>query len=160
VSRDFNPVSAALWSSGRFLGLDSDARVLMLYCMTGPHQNSSGCCRIREGYALADLLWEAARYRTALSALVAAELVMFDPKTEEIYVHRWFHHKGNVPTNRDHGKGTMKIIANIDSDEIREQVEADFQATSWGQKAAETVAVPGNSNLAKTSYMNGRRAGI
>ncbi len=59
---------------------------------------------------------------------------MFDPATEETYVKKWFTHKGNIPTNKDHAKGTMKIISKLDSDEIREVAEADFMATDWAQK--------------------------
>lgn len=134
MSRDFAPVAPAIWSSPAFLSLDGDSRQLLLYFITGPHQNSSGCARVREGYALADLKWEAAQYRAALSDIVAADLVMYDPATEEVYVKKWFRHKGNNPTNRDHAKGCMKIIANIDSDEMREFVEAEFMQTEWAAK--------------------------
>ncbi|ESX95994.1 hypothetical protein [Mesorhizobium sp. LNJC405B00] len=136
MSRDFAPVSPAIWTSPAFLSLDSDGRQLMLFFISGPHQNSAGCCRVREGYALADLLWQPEQYRAALASAVAADLVLHDPRTEETYVKKWFKHKGNIPTNKDHAKGTMKIIANIDSDEIRELAEADFMATEWGGKAA------------------------
>ena len=155
MSRDFNPVSAALWASWP-PGLDSDARLLLFYFMTSPHQNSSGCCRIREGYALADLKWEPARYRMAFSEVVAADLVVFDPETEEVYVQSGSRHKGNIPTNKDHAKGTMKIVANIDSDDLREQVEADFQATSWGQKATETPEATAARDLGSSTLLERR----
>jgi hypothetical protein len=138
MSRDFHPVSPDIWSSPSFVGLDGDGRQLTLYFITGPHQNLSGCCRVKEGYALADLGWQSKQYRQALANVIAAELVVHDPATEETYVRKWFNHKGNIPTNEKHAKGCMKMISGISSDEIREIVEADFIATDWG---ARTFAV-------------------
>ncbi|GAA4121503.1 hypothetical protein GCM10023067_30480 [Aminobacter aganoensis] len=58
--------------------------------------------------------------------LVAAELVTFDALTAEIYVDRWFRH--NPPMNDKHAVGTRRIVENIESDIVREKVEAEFQA--------------------------------
>lgn len=144
MSRDFAPVSPAIWGSRAFLSLPSDGRVLMLYLICGPHQNSAGCCRIREGYALADLGWQSEQYRRALADIVQAGLVIHDPATAETYVQKWFQHKGNIPTNKDHAKGTMKIIEHIDSEEIREVVEADFMQTEWAKRTFGDVDQPAN----------------
>jgi hypothetical protein len=157
MSRDFAPVSPSIWSSPAFLSLDSDGRQLMLFFISGPHQNSAGCCRVREGYALADLKWVPDQYRSALASCVAADLVLHDPATEETYVRKWFKHKGNIPTNKDHAKGTMKIIANIDSDEIRELAEADFLQTDWGGKAsAPANPLDDHSALSRSRMFNNR----
>ena len=163
MSRDFAPVSPAIWGSRPFLSLPSDGRVLMLYLICGPHQNSAGCCRIREGYALADLSWQSDQYRRALADIVQADLVMHDPATEETFVKKWFQHKGNIPTNKDHAKGTMKIIDHIDSDEIREAVEADFMQTEWAKRTfadddrpANVVSVNPGERLLQTRMMRGR----
>lgn len=134
MSRDFNPVSPSIWSSPAFLGLDDAGRQFILYLITGPHQNSSGCCRVKEGYAVADLGWEAKKYRQTLAAVIAADLVLHDAATDETYVRKWFKHRGNIPTNKDHAKGTMRLISSIASDTIREAVEADFMATEWGAR--------------------------
>lgn len=135
MSRDFHPVSPSLWNSERFISLpDSDARLLALYTICGPHQNSAGCFRVKQGYVLEDLKWTAEQYIAALTKIAASKIVMHDTGTGEIYVCKWFQHKGNIPTNRDHAKGTMKIIASIDSDDIRQQVEADFMNTEWAAK--------------------------
>ncbi|MDG4902774.1 MULTISPECIES: hypothetical protein [unclassified Mesorhizobium] len=143
MSRDFAPISPALWTSPGFLSLNGDGRQLHLYFISSPHQTSAGCCRIREGYALADLGWISQQYREALANVIGADLVRHDPRTEETYVKKWFKHKGNIPTNKDHAKGTMKIISNIDSDQIRELAEADFLATEWGRK---TFPAPDTDN--------------
>lgn len=163
MSRPFHPIAAAVWSSPAFLSLTGDGRQLHLYFLCGPHQSNAGCCRIREGYGLADLGWQPEQYRRALADVVQANLVMHDPATEETYVLKWFKHKGNVPTNRDHAKGVMTNISAIDSDDIREQAEADFMETDWGKRitAAETeasaVVQPISSALANSRLIKGGR---
>ncbi|MER9171240.1 hypothetical protein NKI12_28720 [Mesorhizobium australicum] len=170
MSRDFAPIAPALWASPAFISLGGDGRQLLLYFMSSPHQNSAGCCRIREGYALADLKWQPEQYQAALAGVIAAGLVLHDPATEETYVKKWFQHKGNIPTNKDHAKGTMKIISNIDSDDIRELAEADFLETEWGRKTFpapevvkdgapwdDPVVQPITSALANSRLMRGGR---
>ncbi|TIT75117.1 MAG: hypothetical protein E5W45_09195, partial [Mesorhizobium sp.] len=75
---------------------------------------------------MADLGWSAEQYRQALANVVGANLVLHDPATSETYVLRWFQHKGNIPTNKDHARGIMKTISFVDSDDIRLAAEADF----------------------------------
>ncbi|MER8644684.1 hypothetical protein [Mesorhizobium sp. M1252] len=171
MSRDFAPLSPSIWASPAFLSLDGDGRQLHLYFISSPHQNSSGCCRVREGYVMADLKWRADQYQAALASIIAADLVLHDPRTEESYVKKWFKHKGNIPTNKDHAKGTMKIISNIDSDDIRELAEADFLETEWGRKTFpspdqkqeekapwdDPVVQPITSALASSRLMRGGR---
>ena len=136
MSRDFNPLAPSIWSSPRFFDLpDSDARLLALYCIGGPHQTSAGCFRAKPGYVMADLGWPRAQYEAALDAIVTAGIVLHDPATDEIYVLRWFTHKGNVPTNKDHAKGARKVIEKIDSPQLRAKAEEDFRATEWGARA-------------------------
>lgn len=97
--REWSKVAPNVWESGRFVGLtDSDAKLLLLYFMSNSHQNSSGCYRIPDGYAVADLGWSLDQYRSARNLLVEAELITFDPATSEVFVDRWFKH--NPPTNQ------------------------------------------------------------
>ncbi|CAI2932442.1 hypothetical protein [Aminobacter niigataensis] len=125
--REFSKVSPAVWRSGRFTGLEcSIAQILYLYFLTCEHQNSAGCFRLPDGYACSDLGWEPATYTEARERLVRADLVTFDPATEEIYVDRWFRH--NAPMNEKHSLGTRRIIEAIESDAVREKVENEFLA--------------------------------
>lgn len=158
-SRKFTQVSPAMWRPGRFLSLSSvDAQLIYLYLLTGPHQNSAGCYRLPDGYAAADLGWELARYRKARDQLVEADFILFDEKTLEIYIQRWFQHC--PPTGPKHTVSVERIISAIDSDAIREQAEADLteirmQANPIDTPTAEQAARAG---LTRTPYFNGRGA--
>ncbi|WP_353644224.1 hypothetical protein [Mesorhizobium sp. WSM2239] len=157
--REFSKVSPAVWRSGRFTGLEcSTAQVLYLYFLTCEHQNSAGCFRLPDGYACSDLRWEPANYAAARDRLIAAELISFDPMTAEIYVDRWFRH--NPPTNEKHAMGTRRIIEAIESDVIREKVEADFQAADEARLSkVNPLDTPFNhSGLANTRLVRGRAA--
>lgn len=129
--RDFSKISPAVWRSERFTALDTEAKLLHLYFMSCGHQNSAGCFRLPDGYACSDLGWEIDKYRETRDRLIAADLASFDPHTAEMYVHRWFKH--NPPMNDKHAIGTRSIIERIESDAIREKVEAEFQSADDGR---------------------------
>lgn len=127
--REFSKVAPIVWRSRRFLALPSDrARLLLLYYLTSQHQNSAGAYRVPEGYAISDLGWSLDDYRSARKALVDVELVFYDEETEEVYVAGWF--KVCPPMNDKHASGTMSRIAEIESDTIREALEAEFTAVN------------------------------
>jgi hypothetical protein len=152
--REWSKVSPTLWRSPRFLGLQgSDERLLLVYYMTGDHMNSSGCYRLPDGYAIADLGWTLEQYRTARDLLVAAGLISFDRTTEEVFVNRWFKH--NPPTNAKHAKGTRRMINKIDSDELRLLAEAEFCETDWGGQSEQVVnsEISNHSRLANTPIL-------
>ncbi|MDX0513329.1 hypothetical protein GOD47_01410 [Sinorhizobium medicae] len=152
--REFSKISPAVWRSERFTTLDTDAKLLHLYLISCEHQNSAGCFRLPDGYACSDLGWEMGKYREARDRLIADDLASFDAQTAEIYVHRWFKH--NPPMNDKHAIGTRSIIERIESDAIREKVEAEFQTADDGRasKAARlNEAVANGAHLTNTSLM-------
>ncbi|RWP21020.1 MAG: hypothetical protein EOR01_17460 [Mesorhizobium sp.] len=159
MAREFSKISPAIWGSHRFLRRNSEERLLLLYFMTNEHQNSAGCYRLPDGYAMSDLGWNLEQYKTVRDQLVVAELISFDAYTSEIFVNRWFLH--NPPTNPAHAKGAMTLISKIDSDKIRETVEAEFVATDWGARMTENPSdldpQTSNSRLANTSLMKRAR---
>ncbi|HEV2899897.1 MAG TPA: hypothetical protein VGX71_19105 [Pseudaminobacter sp.] len=153
--REFSKVSPAVWRSGRFTGLEcSTAKVLYLYFLTCEHQNSAGCFRLPDGYACSDLGWSPETYRSARDKLIAAELITVDLVTAEIYVDRWLKH--NPPTNEKHSMGTRRIIEAIESDLIREKVEAEFLAADETRIAK--VSPLHTSALANSRLVRGRAA--
>ncbi|RWO45974.1 MAG: hypothetical protein EOS11_10290 [Mesorhizobium sp.] len=121
--------------------------------MTGDHMNSSGCYRLPDGYAIADLGWTLERYRTARDLLVAAGLISFDRITEEVFVNRWFKH--NPPTNAKHAKGARRLINKIDSDDLRLMAEEEFCETDWGGQSEQVVnsEISNHSRLANTPIL-------
>ncbi|RWA73415.1 MAG: hypothetical protein EOQ28_14830 [Mesorhizobium sp.] len=137
-ARNFTMVAPGLHSSRRFLDLDDSARALFLYLLTGPHQTSCGCSQIKPGYACADLgpNWPLAKYSTKLADLEGqAGLIITDPETNEIYIERWFKH--NSKGSWKYAKAVAGQIAKIESEMLREKVNADFAATELGQSAYE-----------------------
>lgn len=150
-ARPFTMVAPGLHSSRRYLGLDDSGRALFHYLLSGPHQTSCGCSRIKPGYAAADLMsWDVDKFLIYRSKLQEAGLIAFDAGTDEIYIERWFIH---------HDKGSWKYaksirgqIEKIESDPIREKAEQDFMATPLGEAAADAAeadragAVPSAAN--------------
>lgn len=152
--REFSKISPALWRSGRFLSLDSDAKVLHIYFLTSEHQNSAGCFRLPDGYACSDLGWQLGCYIRCRNQVIKVGLVSFDNETSEVFVHRWFKH--NPPMNDKHALGTCNIINRVESDDIRETVEAEFQEVDEQRLAKGKQADPSIGNpsyLAQTRLM-------
>lgn len=130
MSRKFTMVSPALWKSRRFLALGDSEKVLFLYYLAGPHQNSSGCYGIPDGYAAADLGWPVADVIQRREALVTAGMIDADSDTSEIAIERWFKHC--QPDNKMHAIGTASLISRIESDRLREKLEEEISATRFG----------------------------
>ncbi|RWN99527.1 hypothetical protein [Mesorhizobium sp.] len=128
--RQFHKVGPTVWRSRRFLALTNDQRLLWFYFSTGPHQTSAGCCLVPPAYAVADLGWTMDHYQLCLAALATADLIRHDEETNEIYVCRWF--QTSPPTNGKHAAGIASHIYKLDSDRVREKVEAEFDETEWG----------------------------
>lgn len=157
--RDFTKVSPKIWRNRAFKALPTDeARLLMLYLTTCEHQNSAGCFRLPEGYALDDLGWSADQYRGGLSALTDSGLVMIDPETCEVFVCGWF--ETNSAMNKKHALGVERAIGGIESDTLREAAEREFEISreafdkQEADKAASNVlGMP--DRLASTRYLNG-----
>lgn len=134
--RQFHKLSPAVWRSRRFYSLPDDARVLWFYFASGPHQTSAGCSRIPPAYASADLGWAIDRYHKAKADLAAAEMVLSDDETYEVYVCRWFQHC--APTNAKHAASISSHICSLESDVLRERIEEDFDETLWGGRFHES----------------------
>ncbi|RWI90529.1 MAG: hypothetical protein EOR22_23590 [Mesorhizobium sp.] len=136
-TRNFTMVAPGLHSSRRFLDLDDSRRSLFFYLLTSPHQTSCGCSQIRPGYACADLGpdWPMPKYLTCLADIEGAGLIITDPDTNEIYIERWFKH--NSKGSWKYAKAVAGQIAKIESEMLREKVNADFLATDMGQAAFE-----------------------
>ncbi|MEX4008468.1 hypothetical protein [Neoaquamicrobium sediminum] len=123
-AREFSKVSPAVWRSGRFHRLQGPVtpKLVYFYFVTNTHVNSAGCYALPDLYACADLGCEAEAYTIARDALLAGEMIDFDPATSEILVERWFRH--NPPMNPNHHKGTSRLVSEIESDRLREKAEA------------------------------------
>ena len=153
-ARQFSKVSPAVWRSKRFTDLaDPWAQLLYVYFLTCEHQNSAGCFRLPDGYASADLGWPVDAYQAARSMLVNAGLITFDAETSEIYVDRWFKH--NPAMGDKHATGAGRLIGRIESDALREKVEAEFMLAE-DIRTAKVVSIGGgygNPGIANSRLM-------
>ncbi len=158
-SRKFSMVSPAIWRSTRFNSVSMNARFLHLYFITSEHQNSSGCYRIPDAYACADLAWEMPTYLSARQELVEAGLVAFSDETSVVYVCRWFKHC--APTNKSHAIGTQRLIEEIEDPEMRDVVEGEFYEAEKGRTQRPDEKSPPapeiSRNLLNTRILSGTR---
>ena len=130
--RQFHKIAPPVWRSKRFLSLPDDGRLLWFYYATSPHQTSAGCCRIPTAYAEADLGWSRDRHDKNRQILMDADMIQFDPDTDELFVSRWFQHA--APANAKHAAGIASFISALDSDAVRERAEGEFVQTLWGER--------------------------
>lgn len=156
--REFSKISPLVWRDKRFRSLPtSDARLVYLFLCTCEHQNSGGCYRMPDGYAAADLGWDLQRFVDARAQVVDAGLVVFDPCTMELCVTGWF--DLNPAMNGKHSQFIQRVIASIESDEVRETAEAAFQASEDFKKSLKTKAPSAqvhnlNERLTGSRFMN------
>lgn len=164
--RDFTKVSPKIWRNKSFKALPTDdARLLLIYFMTSEHQNSAGCFRLTDGYALDDLGWVVEKYQEVRASLIASGMVMFDAATSEIFIVNWF--EMNAAMNDRHALRITRAIVDIESDELREKIQVAFaksdinrkpdQVKAARQKIVEVFERTANtSNLTQTGYMQRR----
>ena len=165
LTRDETSASAA----GRNLSSD-DERFLLLYFLTCPHNNSAGCFRLPDGYALHDLGWSQDRYDKARRSLLDAEMVDHDSVNEVVLIERWFQH--NAPMNKSHRKGILSQLKKVPSDGLRDKAYAALEAveTGTGERKTDggsqspdkpgahpTPSVGVTAAHLKTPYMTGAR---
>jgi hypothetical protein len=138
--RVFTKVSPQVWSSSTFRSLSGDERQLFLYFLTCEHQNSSGCFRIPDLYALSDLDWQLGVYLRSRDALVEAEMIQFDPETKEVMVSKWFRH--NLPMNNSHRKSVLGSINRIASTSLKKIAYERLEAAENEVKGAPDPYAP------------------
>ena len=164
--RDFSKVSPKIWRNRDFRALPSPgSRLLFLYLMTSEHQNSAGCFRLPEGYAVYDLGCTPDEYAERLQEIEASGLVMIDRETSEVFICGWF--DMNAAMNDRHALRITKAIAEIESATLRETVQSAFFTTDANRKPDKVKAArakmieaiertANSSSLTQTSYMQRR----
>lgn len=164
--RDFSKVSPKVWRNRDFRALPSiGSRLLFLYLMTSEHQNSAGCFRLPDGYALYDLGWTPEEYAERLREIEASGLVLVDRETSEVFICGWF--DMNAAMNDRHAQRITRAISEIESDKLRETVEAAFTTADADRKPDKVKAAraklveafertANTSSLSQTGYMQRR----
>lgn len=153
TKRKFTLVLRSIWRSQRFGSLKgTDPRLLYFYFLTCRHQTSIGCFHLPDAYAADDLGWSIADYLEARAEVIRVGLIDFDASTFEVAIDRYI--QNNPPANNSHATGMQALIENIESDRLREKLEAEFTAAEELRLAA--ASKPGRG-LDTTAYMGGRR---
>ncbi|CDN91359.1 hypothetical protein [Agrobacterium tumefaciens] len=164
--RDFSKVSPKIWRNRDFRALPSPgSRLLFLYLMTSEHQNSAGCFRLPEGYAVYDLGCTSDEYAERLQEIEASGLVLIDYQTSEIFIRGWF--DMNAAMNDRHALRITKAIADIESATLRETVQTAFYTADANRKPDKVKAArakmieaiertANTSSLSQTGYMQRR----
>jgi len=153
-SRKFTMISPAVFQSDRYLSVSSEARELFFYCLAGPHQTMIGCFRAPDLYIAADLRWQPDQVRNHLNELQDAGLIRFDPDTQEIMVDRWFSHS-QIATEK-HMQGARRMIADINSDTIREAMENALVSFEASREKPRNHQENRDSRLLNSTYLNPR----
>lgn len=153
----FSMVSRSIWKSARFNALESHRdKLAYFYYLTCSHMTATGCYSLPDGYAIADLGWPLDEYVAAREALQKAGMIDRDPETHEIYVEKWL--TNNPPSNPKHATGITTMIYDIESDRLREKVEADFSEVYRRNPLDNHPSQRGGGGLTDTAYFRGGRS--
>ncbi|RWQ41858.1 MAG: hypothetical protein EOS21_11870 [Mesorhizobium sp.] len=161
--REYSKVSPKIWRSPRFRSQTDDSRLFYIYLLTCEHQSSAGCFRLPDAYAAENLNWPIERVGMARAPLLASELVEHDSETYEYFIPLWFRH--NPTTNPKHVQGVVRLISELDSDQVREAAEAEFEESLElkAQTSKNVVSVKdkpqGYDRLAASNYLSGNGRG-
>lgn len=130
--RDYGKVSTSIWNSQKFSKVSDDARLLYLYLHTCPHVNSVGCFVLKDGYATADLGWDAKRYLKAMHTLCDAFLTAFDRDESLVRIVNFL--KFDPFTNPKHAQGAAKLAISLPDSTEKLNVLRDMAECKHGDK--------------------------
>lgn len=145
MMRDYAKISCTLWGSRKFRTLPDNARLLYLYLHTCQHVNSVGGFVLPEGYAIADLDWDAEQFRSGIETLCKADLITFDRAQNLVRIVDYLKH--DPFANSKHAAGAVKIAMKMPDCQERQQLLAEIAQQKHAQLALmqygiDTVSIP------------------
>jgi hypothetical protein len=99
------------WSDSRFVALPETARLLVLYCYTGPDTNRIGLFRFSLGRAGEAFNATPARLASALNDVCAALGWQYDPDARVLWITTWW--ETNAPESPDVMSGCLKDLGEL-----------------------------------------------
>jgi hypothetical protein len=105
----YSQVSETFWHDPTIRGLSGQARMFMLYLLTCPHRNRLGCFVLDPFYAAADLQWDVAPVRDALTELKDAGRIGWDEANRVVFVVHYLRH--NTLQNQNVVKGAINDLS-------------------------------------------------
>lgn len=113
--REYGRIYSKVWESDDFRSLTEDGRMLVLYLLTSPHTNLTGCFRIPVAYAAHDLKWVPERVREGLGELSAKGFITLDAPSEYVLITRFLawnaFENGNVAKAAEKFFDALKVVA-------------------------------------------------
>ena len=106
--RTYGKVKIAFWEDDKIAGLNDEAKLLALYCLTGEHSNAIGCFRLPIGYIETDLRWDKAKAERALTCLTESGFALYDEDSHYLLMPRYLEH--NPIENSRVGKMCVQLI--------------------------------------------------
>ncbi|WP_051261523.1 hypothetical protein [Desulfovibrio inopinatus] len=106
--RDYGVVYSKFWLREDVMELSDKARLLFLYLLTGPHTTPSGCFRLPQGYAAADLGWGMRTVSKRFEELSSKGFVLCCPNTDWILIPNFLKH--NPIPNPNCGKSIARQL--------------------------------------------------
>jgi hypothetical protein len=76
----YGVISSRFWTERATSALSGEAKLLLLYFLTGPLRNAIGCLRAPDAYVLSDLRWALETLSRVVAELEGAGLIVRDPE--------------------------------------------------------------------------------
>lgn len=130
--RDYSKVSQSLWRSRRFRPLTRDLKLLYVYLLTCPHQNSIGCFILPAAYIEADMdLSKKTRARQVSDLCDTGLIRVYEPENI-VQIDKFLVH--NPPCNKGHADGAAKIALSLPDCPLKVSVINELKNQKWKPK--------------------------
>lgn len=97
--REYGKVQTEFWEHPGVRRLSTEAKLLYVYLLTGPHTNMAGCFKVPKGYVADDLGWVSETVSGGFRELSVEGFVTYDDTTRYVLVHGFL--KFNRIVNRN-----------------------------------------------------------
>jgi len=123
--RDYGKVQTEFWENPGVRRLTTEAKLLYLYLLTGPHTNMAGCFKAPAGYIADDLGWVSDTVSKAFAELSGEGFATFDEECRFVLVHGFL--KFNQIANPKMAIGMMKWFREVpDTSPLKPMLAAEI----------------------------------
>jgi len=109
--REYGKVQTEFWEHPGVRSLSTEAKLLYVYLLTGPHTNMAGCFKAPAGYIADDLGWVSETVSKGSAELSAEGFATFDADNRFVLIHGFLKH--NQIANPKMAIGMMKWFREV-----------------------------------------------
>lgn len=109
--REYGRVRTSFWTDDKMPSASTEAKLLALYLLTGPHSNMIGCYRLPKGYVTADLGWSDETVSKGFSELFRNGFAERDETTGWTFIRHFLRH--NTIENPNVGKKAAAMVETV-----------------------------------------------